>query len=348
MKSESGVAAPSPGVSVPARPRPRPRRPRRWRRQLAPLGTVDSESAPSCTTRRDAPRLGEHHAQLAAPRVRSVRILIRGMSGTGKSAVVAGLRRRGQAAFDADYGFSTVGSDGRWVWQVEAVQRLLARHDDALLFFAGCSDEQRCFSWDRRVVLTVPEDVLLARLSTRSSNDFGRNQRECDQVLADRRAFEPVLMAGADLVVDTRRPLSDVVDAVLSVVPAAGKPRTSQRGRSCACAPKRWLPASRCCRRADGTCSPRSATCDAPAHGEPPPPADDRRRREYRDLSGYRRCACQDPVVRADAVDPVQSRGRETRTDGRRRARGDEARLADARARELGPVGPRFSVRPSA
>jgi predicted kinase len=144
-----------------------------------------------------------------------VRVLVTGMSGTGKSAVVRELRRRGYAAHDADDGFSTLHPDGTWHWDTERVRRLLADHAD--LFFAGCSEEQRELPWDAKVVLTVPDDVLRDRLASRTSNDFGTHPAELARVLADRRDVEPLLLAAADLVLDTRQDLSAVVDAVLAL-----------------------------------------------------------------------------------------------------------------------------------
>ncbi|MCU1691750.1 MAG: hypothetical protein JWM64_841 [Frankiales bacterium] len=147
-----------------------------------------------------------------------MRVLITGMSGTGKSSVVAELRRRGYSAFDVDEGYSTRRRNGVWHWDVEAVARLLADRGDELVFLAGCSEEQGAFRWDQKVVLTVPEDLLLARLATRASNEFGKDAAERERVLSDRREFEPVLVASADLVLDTRQPLTAVVDAVLALV----------------------------------------------------------------------------------------------------------------------------------
>src|ERR1700710_1677313 len=103
-----------------------------------------------------------------------MRVLVTGMSGTGKSSVVAELRRQGYAAFDADDdGFTEPGAGGSWAWRTAAVAGLLADTGENLLFFAGCSEEQSQFRWDRTVVLTVPEAVLLDRLAMRSSNSYG-------------------------------------------------------------------------------------------------------------------------------------------------------------------------------
>jgi len=74
-----------------------------------------------------------------------MRVLLTGTSGSGKSTLVHELRRRGYAAYDADdHGFSEPRTDGRWGWRADAVRSLLARTPDGdLLFFAGCSEEQR-------------------------------------------------------------------------------------------------------------------------------------------------------------------------------------------------------------
>ena len=104
-----------------------------------------------------------------------MRVLLTGMSGSGKSTLVQELRRRGHAAYDADEdGFSEPRADGRWGWRADAVASLLAEVPDGdLLFFAGCSEEQIEMPFDYRVVLTVPEDEILARLRTRTSNAYG-------------------------------------------------------------------------------------------------------------------------------------------------------------------------------
>jgi hypothetical protein len=98
---------------------------------------------------------------------------------------------------------------------------LLAGAGEALVFFAGCSDEQSLFRWDLRVVLTVPEAVLVNRLATRSSNTYGKGVGELDRVVADRREIEPVLLANADLVIDTRQSLPSVIRCLLGLVERA-------------------------------------------------------------------------------------------------------------------------------
>ena len=90
--------------------------------------------------------------------------------------------------------------------------------DADLLFFAGCSEEQIELPFDRRVVLTAPEDELVSRLSTRTSNAYGREPAERSQVLADLAEVEPLLRRSADLVLDTTDPVAEVADRLLAHV----------------------------------------------------------------------------------------------------------------------------------
>lgn len=152
-------------------------------------------------------------------------VLITGMSGTGKSAVIGELRRRGYRAYDADdHGFSEPRAHGGWGWRIEMVRDLLARSEDDLLFFAGCSEEQALFDFDLRVLLTAPEPVIIERLRSRLSNSYGRGDGEMDRVLADLRSVEPLLCKTADLIVETTVPAGDVADRILE--------RTDPRNRS--------------------------------------------------------------------------------------------------------------------
>src|SRR4051794_30506132 len=116
------------------------------------------------------------------------------MAATGKSAVVTELRRQGHIAYDADDdGYTEPSMSGAWRWRVDAVADLLASAGNQQVFFAGCSDEQTMVDWDRVVLLTVPQTVLVARLTARSSNDFGKSTQEKAKVLQDLREVEPLL-----------------------------------------------------------------------------------------------------------------------------------------------------------
>jgi dephospho-CoA kinase len=142
------------------------------------------------------------------------------MSGVGKSTLVAELRRRGLAAYDADdHGLSEPRGDGRWGWRADAVAALLAQDVD-LLFFAGTSEEQAELPFDVRVLLTAPRDVIVERLQSRTTNTYGREGAELAQALADLDEVEPLLRRSADLVLTTTAPPAELADRVLAHVSA--------------------------------------------------------------------------------------------------------------------------------
>ena len=152
-------------------------------------------------------------------------VLLTGMSGTGKSALVGELRRRGHLAYDADEdGFSEPRADGRWGWRADRVADLLGQAHDEPAFFAGCSEEQAGLPFDVRVLLTAPEAVLLERLRTRRGNAYGRDGDELAQVLADLADVEPLLRRSADLELTTTGSTAELADVLLERLAALTPP----------------------------------------------------------------------------------------------------------------------------
>jgi len=152
-----------------------------------------------------------------------VRVLVTGMSGVGKSALVRELRRRRFTAYDADDdGFSEPRADGRWGWRVERVADILKQGEAGpdVLFFAGCSEEQATLPFDYRVLLTAPAEILVQRLATRTKG-YGRSAEQRAQVLTDLAEVEPLLRRSADLILVTTDPTPLVADALLGHVLAA-------------------------------------------------------------------------------------------------------------------------------
>jgi shikimate kinase len=153
-------------------------------------------------------------------------VLVTGMSATGKSTVLRQLAERGHRTVDADDpGWSVElptpdGSGVEQLWREDRMAALFA--DDQrgdLLFVAGCAGNQGRFydRFDAVVLLSVPVDVLVERLATRATNPFGKDPVERERVLRDLAEVEPLLRAGATVEIDTRGPLTEVVDAVEDV-----------------------------------------------------------------------------------------------------------------------------------
>jgi hypothetical protein len=164
------------------------------------------------------------------------------MSGTGKSALVHELRRRGYTAYDADEdGFSEPRADGRWGWRVDRVADVLGQAPDTLAFFAGCSEEQVELPFDVRVLLTAPTPVLIERLRTRSGNSYGRDSAELSQVLADLTEVEPLLRRSADLVLTTTAAPADVADVLLERLAELRRGRAQRAGLHVGGGRRRWM-----------------------------------------------------------------------------------------------------------
>jgi dephospho-CoA kinase len=145
------------------------------------------------------------------------RVLLTGMSGTGKSSVVQALAARGYKAIDTDDGWCEPLPDGRQRWREEAIGQLLDTEDAEVLFVAGCEENQGRFHprFDLIVLLSAPAEVLVGRLASRTGNPFGKSPGELARVLDDLRVVEPLLRKAADHEIQTTRPLSDVVTEVL-------------------------------------------------------------------------------------------------------------------------------------
>ena len=141
-------------------------------------------------------------------------ILLTGMSGTGKSTALAALADRGYECVDTDEGDWIEVVDGEPLWRIEAVDALLEHPRTGTLFVQGTVANQGEL-YDRFaaiVLLTAPNDVILQRLATRTTNDFGKTPEERERVLDDLEHVEPLLRRSATHVIDTERPLADVVD----------------------------------------------------------------------------------------------------------------------------------------
>ena len=145
------------------------------------------------------------------------RVLLTGMSGTGKSSVIQALVARGYKAIDTDDGWCEPLPDGRQRWREDALGQLLDTEDTGVLFVAGCEENQIRFHprFDLIILLSAPAEVLVERLASRTSNPFGKSPGELERVLDDLRAVEPLLRKAADHEIRTTIPLGDVITEVL-------------------------------------------------------------------------------------------------------------------------------------
>ncbi|WP_250029986.1 AAA family ATPase [Paractinoplanes maris] len=157
------------------------------------------------------------------------RILLTGMSGTGKSSALAELARRGYRVVDTDdpgwreYHEDAGSSDelhrGEWLWAEDRITELLDADDGRSLFVQGCVRNQSRFypRFDAVVLLSAPAEVILDRVARRTTNDYGKTAVERAMILDDLTHVEPLLRAGCTHELDATRPLDEVVAALVAI-----------------------------------------------------------------------------------------------------------------------------------
>jgi dephospho-CoA kinase len=147
------------------------------------------------------------------------RILVTGMSGTGKSSALAELARRGFRTVDTDDPGWTVedAEGGRW-WDERRIAELLDEAGPSLFVSGTVSNQGRYYErFDAVVLLSASADVLLERLAMRSTNVYGKSPEERRLVLDHLREVEPLLRATSTHEIDAALPLADVVERLVEI-----------------------------------------------------------------------------------------------------------------------------------
>ena len=147
------------------------------------------------------------------------RVLITGMSGTGKTTLLRELSRRGHQTLDTDY-------DG-WVlvdgtWDETRMAAYLASNSSVVV--SGTVENQGRFydRFEAVVLLSAPVEVLIERVSIRTNNPYGNLEIEQSVIRQQVLDVEPLLRQGATLELDGRRPLAELADAVERLMASAG------------------------------------------------------------------------------------------------------------------------------
>jgi len=151
------------------------------------------------------------------------KVLVTGMSGTGKSSVLRVLADRGHRVVDTDTEEWSEWVDDGWNWRENAIDALLEGHEQGHLFLAGCHTNQGRFYdlLDGIVLLSAPAEVLLERIETRLDNPYGKSDEERALVLRHLAEVEPLLRATATAELDATAPLADVADRLEAIAEAA-------------------------------------------------------------------------------------------------------------------------------
>lgn len=164
------------------------------------------------------------------------KVLVTGMSGTGKSSALEVLASHGHRVVDADaeaWSVWTQDADGEddFVWREDVMTRVLETHRDGHLFVAGCATNQGRFypRFDHVVLLSAPADVLLERVTRRTNNPYGKRPEERALILRYLREVEPLLRKTSTEELDATAPLAEIVCQLEAIADRSG---TGRRNRS--------------------------------------------------------------------------------------------------------------------
>jgi shikimate kinase len=150
------------------------------------------------------------------------RVLVTGMSGTGKSTALAELGRRGFRVVDTDFGGWSEwipARDGEWLWREDRIAELLSSEDERTLYVSGCVSNQGKFydQFDAIVLLSAPVEVIVDRVENRTTNEYGKGPGERELILSHLGSVEPLLRGTCTHEIDASRPLEEVVDDLIAI-----------------------------------------------------------------------------------------------------------------------------------
>src|SRR3954467_9599611 len=203
---------------LPPRPAAEPGRRRQRARPLHLPRAGRAHEPPPASRLRARQGLALHGRAAAAP---LRRICVTGMSGTGKSTVLAELARLGYDTVETDVAPWSEWSDeaGGDVWDEGRVAGVANGERETTLFVSGTVSNQGRFydRFDAVVLLSAPAEVLLERIGSRTTNPFGKSAEERERNPADPGEAEPLLRATCTHELDATEPVEAVVAALVAL-----------------------------------------------------------------------------------------------------------------------------------
>lgn len=146
------------------------------------------------------------------------RILLTGMSGVGKSAVLERLAAEGFQCIDLDDGWMCEIQGERQI-DLKAVQQFVRSHDQESIVFAGCAINQGSLNADYTILLTASTETMRARIAKRK-NPFGKDEETWQRIMKDKKEIEPILKAKSNMVIHTEQALDETVTQIKQLLEA--------------------------------------------------------------------------------------------------------------------------------
>jgi len=165
-------------------------------------------------------------------------ILITGIAGSGKSAICGELNRLGYKAHDIEdikdlfkminkktgkgahnYDNSNLESvkNHEWICDKKKLQQLINNNSKGIVFYCGvASNLNDMFPlFDKIFLLKVGPKILCKRLSTRTSNDFGRTPEVQKDLLIWKKDWEDYVCKKGAVIINANQNLQNVANDII-------------------------------------------------------------------------------------------------------------------------------------
>lgn len=167
-----------------------------------------------------------------------MKILITGISGTGKTTALAELQKYGYVVIDLDatgicrwknketQEFTEYGETGRdydwltqhgWYCDIDKLKQLLSSiREDKDVFVAGIAEniEELVEEFDKVFIFTAPDTVVKERLNVRTNNHFAKKEEEQNFVLGHSKALLKKIKDFTEI--DANKSPSDITEYILN------------------------------------------------------------------------------------------------------------------------------------
>ena len=143
------------------------------------------------------------------------RVLITGMSGVGKSTLLAELARRGHRTIDTDYDGWTL-PDG--LWDPMRIEALLSAEDDLVISGTVSNQVDYYDYFDHIVLLSIPLEEIFSRITRRTNNPYGKSLEQQSEIREFVESVEPLLRVRATIELDGLLPTTTLADQIEGLI----------------------------------------------------------------------------------------------------------------------------------
>lgn len=170
---------------------------------------------------------------------------ITGISGSGKSAIVDELTKRGYTTYDADKGLSkwqnnetgyvhpksSVKPEARTAdflqknsWNIprQDLELFMQDHANQTVFICGFAENEEDIKdlFTARFALIIDPETLVHRLKTRTNNDWGKQPQELRRSLESLKALTAHYKTTDHIQIDATQPIETVTSDILETIKA--------------------------------------------------------------------------------------------------------------------------------